>query len=143
MNIGDVLVPTDFSVCSLRALDFALSVVSDDGEVYLLHVIDNGFLDRVAEHNLGEREEVTAKLRSEAEARLDSVIADKQGGGKINKMIVIGIPFVEILRIAKDLDFSLIAIGIRGSASPLEQLLFGGTADKVLRGTQIPVICVP
>ncbi|MEW6209456.1 MAG: universal stress protein [Acidobacteriota bacterium] len=143
MDIGDILVPVDFSDCSLRALDFALSLVSEDGEIYLLHVIDNAFLDRVAEHSLGEREEVTTKLRSEAEARLDSVIADKQAGEKINKMIVIGIPFVEILRIAKDLDFSLIAMGIRGSASPLEQLLFGGTADKVLRGTQIPVICVP
>lgn len=143
MDIRDILVPTDFSDCSLRGLDFALSLISEEGEIYLLHVIDNMFLERVAEHGLGEREEVTARLRSEAEARLDSVIVDKQAGGKINKMIVIGIPFVEILRIAKDLDFSLIAMGIRGSASPLEQLLFGGTADKVLRGTQIPIICVP
>ncbi len=144
MDIGDILVPTDFSECSLRALDFALSLVSEDGEVYLLHVIDSKFLDRLVEHQMAGREEATERLRREAEARMDSIITERESArGKVNKMIVIGIPFVEILRIAKDLDFSLIAMGIRGGAGPLEEILFGGNADKVLRGTRIPVVCVP
>ena len=31
MEINDVLVPTDFSACSLRALDFARSLLSPGG----------------------------------------------------------------------------------------------------------------
>jgi nucleotide-binding universal stress UspA family protein len=50
---------------------------------------------------------------------------------------------VEILKIARDLDLPLIVMGIRGQSMPAEELLFGSTAEKVLRGTRVPVLCVP
>ena len=144
MEINDVLVPTDFSGCSLRALDFALSLLSPGGEVYLLNVIDNELLQRFEEHGLGKKEEASEKMRARADEMLDSIITDREGAAtKLNKMIVVGVPFVEILRIAKDLDFSIIVMGIRGGGSPIEELLFGSTSDKVLRGTRIPVVFVP
>ena len=43
MQIKDVLVPVDFSLNSLRAVEFALSLVGSDGELCLLHVIDDPF----------------------------------------------------------------------------------------------------
>ncbi|RMG03301.1 MAG: universal stress protein, partial [Acidobacteria bacterium] len=46
MRIEDVLVAVDFSQNSLRAIEFALSLVDRDGEVYLLHVIDSDFAER-------------------------------------------------------------------------------------------------
>jgi nucleotide-binding universal stress UspA family protein len=58
-------------------------------------------------------------------------------------MIVVGIPFVEILKIARDLDLPMIIMGVRGRSTPPEEILFGSTAEKVLRGTRIPVLCVP
>jgi len=145
MEISDILVPIDFSACSLRALDLAISLVSPEGEIYLLNVIDNELLERFQEHGLGKKEQASEKMRSRADENLDSIIADRQPTttAKLSKMIVVGTPFVEILRIAKDLDFSLIVMGIRGEGSPLKELLFGGTADMVLRGTHIPVVCVP
>jgi nucleotide-binding universal stress UspA family protein len=145
MEISDMVVPVDFSPCSIRALDYALSMVASGGEVYLMNVIDSKLLARFEEYGLGNREEVTERLRARAEEKLDTLIADRQSTSraKLSKMIVVGIPFVEILRISKDLDFSLIVMGTRVSSSLLEELLFGSTADKVLRGTQVPVICVP
>jgi nucleotide-binding universal stress UspA family protein len=50
---------------------------------------------------------------------------------------------VEILKIASDLDVDLITIGSRGAVAPIKELLFGGTAEKVLRGALCPVLCVP
>jgi nucleotide-binding universal stress UspA family protein len=50
---------------------------------------------------------------------------------------------VEILKITRDLDFPMIVMGMRGRSSPPEELLFGSTAEKVLRGARIPVLCVP
>ena len=61
----------------------------------------------------------------------------------IEKMIVVGLPFVEILKIARDLDLPMIVMGTRGQSTPAEEILFGSTAEKVLRGTRVPVLCVP
>ena|SRR5688572_2256248 len=145
MEISDVLVPIDFSPASLKSLDYALSLVSPDGEVYLLHVIDTDLIEKVEENELGTREAVTEKLRSRADHALDEILNEHSNvATKLNKMIVVGIPFVEILRIANDLDFSLIAMGIRGKKNnPLKELFFGSTVDRILRATSIPVICVP
>jgi len=63
---------------------------------------------------------------------------------RIESMVVVGKPFAEILRIAADLDFSLIVMGIRGRhEGGIEEILFGSTAEKVLRAARIPVLCVP
>jgi hypothetical protein len=44
MKIEDILVPTDFSPNSLRALEFAVSLMDPQGEFCLLHVIDADFI---------------------------------------------------------------------------------------------------
>jgi nucleotide-binding universal stress UspA family protein len=62
---------------------------------------------------------------------------------EIERMVVVGSPFVEILKIARDLDLPMIVMGVRGRSTPTEELLFGSTAEKVLRGTRVPVLCVP
>ena len=145
MEISDILVPVDFSPCSVRAIDYALSLIAPGGDLYLMNVIDSKLLARFEEHGLGGRDEASDRMRARADEKLDALIADRQSStqAKLNKMIVVGVPFVEILRISKDLDFGLIVMGTRGSSSLLEELLFGSTADKVLRGTHIPVLCVP
>jgi glycine betaine transporter len=144
MEINDVLVPIDFSACSLRALDNALTMVPAGGEIYLLNVIDTKLVDRIVDYGIADRDAAITRMRTRAEDVLDSIIAQQEPTGmKLNKMVVVGVPFVEILKIAKDLDFNLIVMGIRGGENRIEDLLFGSTADKVLRGTRIPVLCVP
>ena len=39
--------------------------------------------------------------------------------------------------------YPMIVMGIRGQSTPAEEILFGSTAEKVLRGTRVPVLCVP
>ena len=65
------------------------------------------------------------------------------GGVEIERMVVIGVPFVEILKITRDLDLPMIVMGMRGRSTPPEEMLFGSTAEKVLRGSRVPVLCVP
>jgi nucleotide-binding universal stress UspA family protein len=145
MKFQDILVPVDFSPNSLRALDFAVSLVDSGGEIYLLHVIDSDFIERLSEAGFGEPENAMATLRAKAEMRLQEVISGlSQSGAHLDSMVVVGKPFSEILRVAVDLDFQAIVLGIHGRASAgIEELLFGSTAEKVLRGARIPVICVP
>src|SRR5438552_18992217 len=133
MEINDILVPIDFSAASLKSLEYALSMVASEGEIYLLHVINTEFVEKVQQYELGTAEAVTEKLRARAEKTLDEIINEHADvATRLNKMIVVGIPFIEILRIANDLDFSLIVMGIRGKKNnPVKEIFFGSTVDKV------------
>lgn len=146
MKTDGLLVPVDFSPGSLRAIELALTTVDADGEVYLLHVIDADFIARVSEAGFSSAEAATARLREQAEERLRQLVQEcrADSGPRLDSMVVIGKPFAEILRIASDLDFSLIVLSIHGRhRGDPEELLFGSTAEKVLRAARIPVLCVP
>ena len=134
----------DFSPCSVNALRVAVGMAAPEGDLTLLHVIDQEFIDHVVAAGMGATEDVRARLKEQAETNFTTVL-DGLETGKVNieKMIVVGLPFVEILKIARDLDLPMIVMGIRGQSTSAEELLFGSTAEKVLRGTRLPVLCVP
>jgi len=145
MKIEDILVPIDFSTGSLRALDYALALIDPGGEVYLLHVIDADFLARVSAEGFCDAETARTQMQRKAEERLQQIAQEHAVSDiRLESMVVVGTPFTEILRIAVDLDFSLIVMGIRGQhQGGIEEILFGSTAEKVLRAAHIPVVCVP
>ena len=140
----EILVPMDFSPCSVNALRVAVGMAAPEGDLTLLHVIDEEFVEHVVSAGMGSTEDLRNRLKEMAESNFNSVL-EGLDSGKVNieRMIVVGIPFVEILKIARDLDLPLIVMGIRGQSMPAEELLFGSTAEKVLRGTRVPVLCVP
>jgi universal stress protein A len=144
LSSPEILVPMDFSSCSVNALRVAVGMAAPEGDLTLLHVVDEEFIDSAVAAGMGSTEDIRQRLRDLAEANFNSVLEGLETG-KVNveKMIVVGLPFVEILKIARDLDLPLIVMGIRGQSTSAEELLFGSTAEKVLRGTRIPVLCVP
>jgi nucleotide-binding universal stress UspA family protein len=107
-------------------------------------VIDEDFVNDGVAASLGTSDEITERMRQHAESNFTNML-DGLDTGEVNveRMIVVGIPFVEILKIARDLDLPMIVMGVRGRSSPPEEVLFGSTAEKVLRGTRVPVLCVP
>jgi len=144
LKAADILVPVDFSPTSMNAVRVALGIAEPDGDVTLLHVIDTEFVEDAVAAGMGPSDEITAKLRAQAESNFASALENISAEGvDIEKMVVVGSPFVEILKIARDLDLPMIVMGVRGRSTPSEELLFGSTAEKVLRGTRVPVLCVP
>ena len=144
LRAQDLLVPVDFSPCSLNALRVALGVAAPEGDVTVLHVIDQHFVSDAVAAGMGASEEITARLRERAEASFDEMLTGLDtGGAHIERMVVVGEPFVEILKIARDLDLPMIVMGARGRSTPPEELLFGSTVERVIRATRIPVLCVP
>jgi universal stress protein A len=140
----EILVPIDFSSCSVNALRVAMAMAAPEGDLTLLHVIDEEFIDGAVAAGMGTTEDLRLRLKEQAEANFTNML-EGLDSGKVNmeRMIVVGLPFVEILKIARDLDLPMIVMGIRGQSTPAEELLFGSTAEKVLRGTRVPVLCVP
>ena len=144
LKATDVLVPVDFSPCSVNAVRVALGIASPDSDLTLLHVIDEDFVRDAVAAALGTSEEITERLRELAEANFSNALEGIETGEvEVERMIVVGKPFVEILKIARDLDMPLVVMGVRGRSSPAEEILFGSTAEKVLRGARVPILCVP
>jgi nucleotide-binding universal stress UspA family protein len=140
----EILVPIDFSSCSVNALRVAMAMAAPEGDLTLLHVIDEEFVESAVAAGLGSTEDLRQRLKEQAEANFSAMLEGLDSGNvNMEKMIVVGLPFVEILKIARDLDLPMIVMGIRGQSTPAEELLFGSTAEKVLRGTRVPVLCVP
>ena len=140
----EMLVPVDFSPCSVNALRIAIGMAAPEGDVTLLHVIDQQFIDDAVAAGLGSSEDIRNRLKEQADANFGSMLEGIDTGQvDIEKMTVVGLPFVEILKIARDLDLPMIVMGVRGRSTPPEEILFGSTAEKVLRGSRVPVLCVP
>lgn len=144
LKAPDILVPVDFSTCSANAVRAAMGIAAPDGDITLLHVIDQDFIDSAVASSLGTADEITARLRERAESDFTSLLENLETGGlDVERMVVVGTPFIEILKIARDLDLPMIVMGTRGRSTPPEEVLFGSTAEKVLRGARVPVLCVP
>lgn len=138
----EILVAVDFSPGSLRALDAALRWRGGSSELTVLHVLDRGFAERIEWLGLGTADAVLARMREHAGEELARLIAER-GAARVETMVVVGEPFVEIVKIANDLECDLIVMGIHGDTTGIAPLLFGGTAEKVLRAATRPVLCVP
>jgi len=134
-----ILVAVDFSPASLRALDAALSWRSPEADVTVLYVVDTSLAARVHDLGICSLAEATARQRTRAEQELAALA--KRGG--FDPMMVEGEPFAEVIKVAVDLQCDLIVVGMRGFGRGLNQLLFGSTAEKILRGASKPVLCIP
>ncbi len=144
LKSAEILVPVDFSPCSINALRVAIAMAAPNGDITLLHVVDEHFVSDAVAANLGTTEDIRNRLRDQAESNFNLMMETlKTDSVTIERMTVIGVPFAEILKIARDLDLPMIVIGVRGRSTPPEELLFGSTAEKVVRGSRVPVLCVP
>ncbi len=140
----EILVPVDFSPCSVNALRVAIGMAGPDGDLTLLHAIDEQFVSDAVSAALGTAEEIRSRLREQAEANFTNILEGLETEQvNIERMIVVGAPFLEILKIARDLDLPMIVMGVKGRSTPPEEILFGSTAERVLRGSRVPVLVVP
>jgi len=140
LEFSEILVPTDFSAGSREAFARARSWLSGESPaVILLHVIDSAVVDLVSGFGFGTREEVAARMRSEAERQLEAMAAEAPGT-EVVRLVVEGTPFYEIARHAEEFAVDAVVIAKAGRADPREALFFGSTAEKVIRACKQPVL---
>ncbi len=142
-----ILVGVDFSRPGRRALMEARSLARRrDAALLVLHVIDGHALAEVAELAGLPEDELRQRLGRERRKNLGALLAevdDGEAAATTEIMISWGTPFEEILKKAADFAVDLIVLGTAGRSADLERALFGSTAEKVLRATPCPVLCVP
>ena len=144
IDFNTLLVPVDFSDNSKAAFAQAIGLVSGDNPVViLLHVLDPSLPEFAQEHGLGTHEEITHRMRHRAEGLLREYAEACPTGIEVDPIISEGRAFLEILQKADDFAVDAIVMSKIGRRGKVEELLFGSTAEKVLRGSTKPVLILP
>lgn len=144
INIKKILVPTDFSETSKYAMEYALELAkSFNAEVEIVHVIFDEsqvvafYLPQVTFQNLDQELEDAANKQMQEFLSSFPILNEIIYSVKMLK----GTAFVEIINEAKEYNADMIVIGTHGRTG-LEHVLFGSTAEKVVRKAPCPVLTV-
>ena len=86
---------------------------------------------------------MVACMKRRAKTLLEEWKASVSDEIEVDIVVSEGIPFLEILRKAEDFIVDAVVMGKIGTRGRVEQLLFGSTAEKVLRGSTRPVLTLP
>ena len=140
---GRILFGADFSEASDQASGYALSLAQEaNGRLTLLHVIDwmpDKNLAKYPEFDAAAYREVVAR---EARRQLEALVPDEaRNWCEPDLRISCGKPYREILRIAAEEGSDLIVLGAHGRG-PIDRMLFGSTAQHVVRQALCPVLTV-
>lgn len=142
--VGKILVPVDFSPCSIRALEYASALAAQmSARITVLHVVEPAL--HGAANYLAGCSPLDLDGQSLVEAgreRLNSVAPKHLGPRGGSELLVrMGHAPSEILDTAKALGADLIVIGTHGHTG-LKHLLLGSTAERVLGHATCPVLTI-
>ena len=137
-----ILCAVDFSDCSITALRYAASLAETAGaDLTALYVIEwtpigydplIGPPTDLAGYRMAAEMVGRERLHQAVSALVQRPVDEIVGSGK---------PHHEILRVAAERHCDLIVLGIHGR-NPIDRLLFGSTAEPVVRRARCPVLTV-
>jgi nucleotide-binding universal stress UspA family protein len=145
MKIKSILLPTDFSEFANYALSYAASLARQfSASIICVHVIEpvaptvgyTGLTEPLPIADLSEQ------LEESAERELPKIGACEECSGlEVEEVIAHGDAAAEIVRVAKERNVDLIVISSHGRTG-LGRILFGSTAESVVRHAPCPVLVV-
>ena len=138
-----ILFATDFSDCSTAAFEYAYSLAKKcEAKLLLVHVISEpvdlrGFYVPHLSFDVLEKE-----IEDSAGKMMDSFCREHLHEGDDYELLVVsGLAYDEIIKQAQQAKADLIVLGTQGRTG-LDHVLFGSTAEKVVRKSPIPVLTV-
>lgn len=138
-----ILTAIDFSENSECAFDYALMLARQfSAELTIIHVINEPVDLRGFYVPHISFEQLEKEIEEGAAKMMESFCAEKLGSyANYKTAIVTGIPYDEITAAASRIDASLIVLGTHGRTG-LDHILFGSTAERVVRSAGCPVLTV-
>lgn len=138
LNIKRILVPTDFSDASRKALRYAQKFAEQFGaSLTLLYVLEPFRYDGLAVPSVDVKpvlKNVTNKLATLAQEEIEELVP-------VNPLVQTGNPYQEIVTAARERNIDLIIISTHGYTG-LKHLWLGSTAERVVRHAPCPVLVV-
>lgn len=150
VKIERVVAPTDFSDSAGHALEYARRFCElFDAELHLLHVIHDlsvevpdfgmGLAFPAYLEHLPERQQQMEEETLKALAELVEPGWSQQH--RVSLVTRQGVPYVEIVRYARELHADLIVMGTHGRTG-VSHALLGSVAERVVRKAHCPVLTV-
>lgn len=140
-NINKILVPIDFSDYSKSALKYAVSFANlFKAEMVLIYVVEpiiypaDFSMGQIAIPSMNTEWDKTAIEQLEKLSKSEIPV-----NIKVKTIVKTGKPFMEIIETASEENIDLIIIATHGH-SGVEHILFGSTAEKVVRKAPCPVL---
>ena len=143
MKVERILFPTDFSDGSANALTYAVDLAKHyNAKLYVLHVVYD--IQRAAGLNIPHisSDELYNGLNDWAVKELEkSCIEETRSLSGVEKVVVQGIPYEEIINFVTKEEIDMVVIGTYGR-SGLDRFIFGSTAERVVRRAPCAVLTV-
>jgi nucleotide-binding universal stress UspA family protein len=132
VRLGKIMLCSDFSECSERALEYALSLAMEyKSELSLAHVLEHLPPPEQREvENARVVHLLEGKVPEEARSRC-----------KVKTIVRAGKAYEEIIKLAEQEQTDLIVVGVRGR-NALDLALFGSTTHRVLQLGPCPVLAI-
>lgn len=145
-NPKNILVPTDFSTDSNRALQTALDIAEKNhARIFLLHVTGGTFQQTLADYRIDQR--TVDRILNESIFFADESLREtidkfpKSREVKVIPDVRNGVPHEEILIEAAERCIDLIVIASHGKTG-LKKYFIGSVAEKVMKEAKCPVLLI-
>lgn len=138
-----ILTAVDFSESSDRAFEYALTLAAKfDAELTIMHVVNEPVDLRGFYVPHISFEQLEKEIEDGAMKMMEDFCGTRLGTFTNYKTtIATGIPYDEINRKADEIGASLIVLGTHGRRG-LDHLIFGSTAERVVRSANCPVMTI-
>ncbi len=141
INLKKILVPTDFSEHSEKAVLYGTELATQFGaELHLLHAFEEAPI-MYGEGGAYFTPEMTHDMKVAAQKHLDEVKVDTADGVHVVRKVCYGHSFVEIIKYAKENAIDLVVLGTHGRGA-IAHMLLGSVAEQVVRKAPCPVLVV-
>jgi len=145
LQVRRILLPTDFSGCANYALPYAAAIArAVDATVICVNVVEP-IVPAVGYTGMAEAmtiAEMSEQMEDSAERELPDVMScEDLRGLKVEEVIGHGDAAAEIVRVADEQKVDLIVISSHGRTG-LGRIIFGSTAEAVVRHARCPVLVV-
>ena len=145
LQLRRILLPTDFSGCANYALPYAAAIARATGAAIIcVHVVEP-IAPAVGYSGLPEPmpiADISEQLEDSAERELPQLARCEDFSGlDVEEVIVHGDAAAEIVRVAGEREVDLIVVSSHGRTG-LGRIIFGSTAEAVVRHASCPVLVV-
>jgi nucleotide-binding universal stress UspA family protein len=135
MQIQHILVPMDFSPSAEQALEQAVALAQQfQARITLLHAIHLPVTTEVGLTAYFSEMEASAQRGMETYQKR---VAD--AGVQVETLVLVGVPFRQIIETAADADVDLIVMGTHGRTG-VQHWMLGSVAERVVRMAPCPVL---
>lgn len=137
-----ILVPVDFSKCSVNAAKYALQVA---GQAKAGIVLLNTYHVPIPMAEVPMAGDLMDEIKVESEAAMKKLVTSLNAGAagvKLTSLVKVGFAHDVILEEAKNRRADLIIMGTRGSHGLVDEV-FGSVTSAVIAHCKVPVLAIP